>query len=172
MNVSAASFNINALVTQSSSSGRGVRGLNVAAQHRRDILELGGGGPLSAAAAQNMVLERAYARLASVVEGARAELGIPQGAVIDTSPDATAERILNFALGAFGRYSENHPELEGDAARSAFANFIGNAINQGIAEARDILGALNALNPDITSNIDRTALIIHTGLQDFVANGL
>ncbi|MBI3119084.1 MAG: DUF5610 domain-containing protein, partial [Candidatus Hydrogenedentes bacterium] len=104
--------------------------------------------------AQNMVYERAMEKLRAVVDEARAELGVPEGAVLDTSPDATAQRILDFALNFFDKYAEKHGLNDDEAGWKQFADFIGGAIGQGIYEARGILGALNALNPDISANID------------------
>ena len=137
----------------------------------KDTLELGKKNKVSTAQAQNVLLERAYNKLKSVVDQARADLGIPEGAVIDTSPEATADRIVEFALGAFQSYWGSHPELGEEEARGEFAAFIGAAIGQGIDEARGILGALNALNPEVDGNIDKTAAIIEQRLNDFIENG-
>jgi len=138
----------------------------------KDAVEFGKNGPLSNGQAMGIVLDRAYEKLLAVVNQAREELGIPQNAIIDTSPDATAERILNFALGFFDRYAKNNNLEDNEEGRAQFAEFIGAAIRQGISEARDILGALNSLSPDINANINKTADIIQQRLEDFVLNGL
>jgi hypothetical protein len=109
-------------------------------------------------------------KLRSVVTDARAALGIPEGTQIDTSPEATANRIADFALGAFDNWLKNHAGLADEDARKQFAGFIGGAIQQGISEARGILSSLNALNPDVNTNIDSTWDVIQTRLNDFVAN--
>ncbi len=119
----------------------------------------------------NMVLERTFEKLRAVVSEARRELGIPEGAVLDTSPEATANRIADFALGAFDRWYEDHAELGEDDARQQFTAFIGGAISQGIEEARGILTALNALTPEVNADIDTTYGIIQERLNDFAMNG-
>lgn len=138
----------------------------------RDTVEFGSAGVLTDRQTMSIVLERAMQKLYSVVEDARAALGIPDDAVIDTSPEATAGRIADFALGAFGKWWDNHGELGEEEARTQFADFIGGAISQGIEEARGILGALNALTPEVDGNIDRTAELIQQRLKDFVDNGI
>jgi hypothetical protein len=118
-----------------------------------------------------VVTEKSLEKLLSVVNDARAELGIPEGAIIDTSPEATAGRIVDFALGAFSRFQDNHPELQGEEARQAFSDFIGEAIQQGIQEARDILSALNALDEGTNTLIDNISQIIQDRLDLFVSGG-
>lgn len=137
-----------------------------------DRLELRTGSGLRVTDALDLVRERAYEQLRGVVEGARRDLGIPEGAIIDTSPEATAGRIVNFALGFFGRYAENNGLENDEAGRRQFAEFIGGAIGQGIDEARGILSAFQALSPEIAGNIDKTASIIAQRLEDFIQNGL
>lgn len=137
---------------------------------RRDSVAFGNAS-LTTSDAQRVLLERALDKLRSVVGEARAALGLPDEAVLDTSPEATADRIADFALGFFDRYALNHGLADDEAGRQRFVDFIGGAIAQGISEARNILGALNALNADISSNIDTTAAHIETRLSDFVQRG-
>lgn len=137
---------------------------------QKDTVQFGQ-GPLSTKESQQLLLERALGKLRSVVDDARKELGIPEGAIIDPSPEATADRILGFALNFFDRYAENNGLADDEAGRRQFADFIGGAITQGIDEARNILGALNAINPEVTAGIDKTAELIRTGLENFVTNG-
>lgn len=139
---------------------------------RTDELILGKGNRLSDEERTQIVVERALARLRSVVDDAREELGIPQDAQLDTSPEATADRIANFALGFWDKYAKKHGLEDNEEGRKAYADFIGGAISQGIDEARGILGALSALNGDVSSNIDKTANFITNRLDEFVKNDL
>lgn len=134
------------------------------------VVDIGRNTEVSAEQAMNMVYERSLAKLQSVVAEARAELGIPDDAVLDTSPEATAARIVDFALGLFDRWLANHPEYGEDEGRRAFSDFIGNAIGQGIEEARGILTALNALTPEVGGNVDTIASLVQQRLDDFAAN--
>lgn len=135
----------------------------------RDRLDLGQSGPLSTADAIKVVTERSVNKLLSVVNEARAALGIPEGTALDISPEATAGRIADFALGFFDVYRERYADLGDDEARQQFATFIGRAIGQGIEEARGILGALQALNPEVDNKIETIADLIQQRLNDFVA---
>jgi len=135
---------------------------------RVDQLVLGNNTPLSAQDKANLVVERALAKLKAVVGDARKELGLPEDAQVDTSPDATAGRITDFALGFFDNYAKKHGLQNDEAGRKAFADFIGGAINKGIDEARGILSSLSALDGNTSSNIDKTSDIIKQKLDDFV----
>lgn len=136
----------------------------------RDILDIGKGDPIGTIQSMNIVVERAMDKLRAVVSDARNALGIPEDAQIDTSPEATASRIADFALGAFDKWLKQHPGLADDDARQQFASFIGGAIQQGISEARGILNGLNALNPEVDGSINKTWDVIQGRLNDFVAN--
>ena len=127
---------------------------------------------LSEGDAQNIVLNRAFEKLRAVVAEAREALGIPEGQEVDTSPEATANRIADFALNFFAQYAENNGLADDEEGRAQFAEFIGDAINQGIDEARGILTALSALNDDTGSAIDQIAEFVQSRLDNFVANGL
>jgi len=136
----------------------------------KDILQLGKSDPVSTEQSMNIVLERSMEKLRAVVDDARKALGIPENAQIDTSPEATATRIADFALGAFDKWTKQHANLVDEDARKQFADFIGGAIQQGISEARGILGSLNALTDEVDGNINKTWDIIQGRLNDFVAN--
>ena len=172
MVTSISSSNVQALYSSISYDKEGQRltakSLSVSAQH--DTVQFGQGTPLSHDESMGVVFERAMEKLRGVVDEARAELGIAAGALLDTSPEATANRIADFALGTFDAYRRNHEELGDDEARQQFADFIGGAIQQGISEARDILSALNSLSGEVDNDIDATFEFIQARLDDFVAN--
>ena len=136
----------------------------------KDVLQIGVNAHIDSGQAMYIVLERSIAKLQAVVTEARDALGIPENAVLDTSPEATANRIADFALGAFSAWQKNHTDLGEEDARAEFAQFIGGAIQQGIEEARGILGALNALTPEVDANINHTWAIIQDRLDFFVGN--
>lgn len=143
------------------------RDLRVAAA-KKDMVEFGRNGSLTQEQTMQVVLERSFEKLRAVVSNARAELGLSEDDQLDTSPEATANRIADFALGAFSKWREGREGLSEEDARAQFASFIGGAIDQGISEARDILGALNALSGDVDANITKTSDIIRQRLAEFV----
>ena len=135
-----------------------------------DTVQFGLNGQLGSEQALGVVYERAMSSLQSVVSEARAELGLSENDVLDTSNEATANRIADFALGSFNAWWANHEELGEEDARGQFASFIGDAINQGIDEAKGILTALQSLTPEIETDISSISDIISERLADFVAN--
>lgn len=141
-------------------------------QSKSDSLQLGASGQVDAKQAIQIVNERMIAQLRAVVAEARASLGLPEGEELDISAEATAGRIADFALGFFGQYAKNNQLEDTEEGRQQYSDFIGKAINQGIAEARDILGALQALNPEVEDKITSIADLIQQRLADFVANGI
>lgn len=110
-------------------------------------------------------------KLESLVESAKADLGISSNTSLDVSPEATANRIVEFALLAFSQFQENHPELSEEDVRNEFVNFIGKAIGKGVEEARDILTGLNALSEEVDTDITSTVDIINQRLKKFAEQG-
>ncbi|PCI21763.1 MAG: hypothetical protein COB62_02570 [Piscirickettsiaceae bacterium] len=95
---------------------------------------------------------------------------------IDVSPEATANRIVSLSTAFFSQYQAVHNEFEDniEAARTAFTEVIRGGIDAGFAEAKDILDALDVLNGEIASNIDKTYELVQQQLDAFViaSNGL
>ncbi|MDQ1257105.1 MAG: hypothetical protein QG656_1707 [Candidatus Hydrogenedentes bacterium] len=139
-------------------------------EQRKDTLDLGDHEAVTNGQAMSIVLDRTYEQLKSVVGDARKALGIPENVLVDTSPEATATRIADFALGAYEQWRGNHADLAEADAKNQFAEFIGGAIDQGIEEAKGILTSLNALNDSVSQDIDTTRGLIQTRLEDFIAS--
>jgi len=87
---------------------------------------------------------------------------------IDVSPEATAERIVSMSTAFFPKFHEQHPEMSIEEAAESFNNIIGGGIEQGFAEAKDILSGLKVLEGDIADNIDTTYDLVQEGLKAFV----
>lgn len=83
------------------------------------------------------------------------------------SPEATAQRILDFSLSFYGR-SSMFKEAGGDTddARASFADYIGAAIQKGFDQAMGILG--KGITDQTASEIDKTHELVFGGLDDFV----
>ena len=87
---------------------------------------------------------------------------------IDTSPEATAERIVTFSTQFLASYREQHPEMDESESLSSFVTIISSGIDQGFGEAKDILSSLNVLEDEVTSTIDQTYELVQSGIQAFV----
>ena len=135
-----------------------------------DAVNIGQNPEAAAENAPSIVLERAIMRIRATVEQARVELGVPEGAELDTSAEATAGRIADFALGLYDKWRENNADLSEADARSNFASLIGNAVTQGVNEAREILGALQALTPEVEQTVNAIAELTQQRIEQFAAN--
>ncbi len=89
------------------------------------------------------------------------------GSGLDFSPEATANRIVSFAVGFFGSFQANHQE-DGPADQiDGFTEMIKGAVEQGFAEARDILEGIGDISPETASNIDATFNLVMSGIDEF-----
>ncbi len=117
--------------------------------------------------------------LKTAIEGINAELestlgtNAIQAAVdngIDVSPEATAERVVSLSTAFFAAYQDANPALDFNTALNQFVDVISGGIDQGFAEAREILDGLQVLEGDIASNIDATYELVQNKLAAFVEN--
>lgn len=86
---------------------------------------------------------------------------------LDVSPEATAGRIVSMSTAFFPAYQQQHPELDYEEQLDGFLSIISSGIDQGFAEARDILDGLQVLAGEIADNIDKTYDDVQSGLADF-----
>lgn len=86
---------------------------------------------------------------------------------VDVSPEATADRIVKGATAFYSAFKTQNSELSDDASLTEFLTVIGSGIEQGFAEAKDILNSLSVLDGDIENNIDLTYDFVQQGLADF-----
>ncbi|ACA85285.1 DUF5610 domain-containing protein [Shewanella woodyi] len=86
---------------------------------------------------------------------------------VDTSPEATADRIVSFATNFFSLYQEQNSNMSFDEQLTSFMEIIGGAIDQGFDEAKDILNGLQVLEGDIADGVDQTYSLVQDGLLAF-----
>ena len=84
------------------------------------------------------------------------------------SPQATAQRIVNFSTSFFGSFKENHADEAGQSQASDFAAMIKGAIEEGFASAQDILFGLGEISPDIQAGINETFELTMQGINSFL----
>ena len=89
---------------------------------------------------------------------------------LDVSPEATAERIVNLSTAFFSAFQDSNPDETGDEVLTHFLDVINSGIDQGFAEARDILDGLGVLEGTIASNIDLTYELVQEKLSIFEQN--
>lgn len=115
--------------------------------------------------------------LKTAIEGINAALGPVLGADaiqatrdsgIDTSPEATAERIVSLSTSFLGAFQEANPDLDFETSLTQFTELISSGIDQGFTEARSILDSLQVLEGDVATDIDTTYQLVQEKLNAFV----
>lgn len=86
---------------------------------------------------------------------------------VDTSPEATADRIVSFATQFFSIHQQQNSGMGFDEQLDSFMTIIGGAIDSGFKDARDILSGLKVLEGDIADGVDKTYSLVQEGLQTF-----
>ena len=129
---------------------------------------------LSIESANQILNDRIAEKLNAAFEEAGVDLDIReiQNQNLDTSPEATAKRIVSFATGFFGAFVQNQGEVQGEdqdetARLEDFMSLIGGAIDEGFAEALDILKGIADISGRIQDNVDRTYELVQNGLEEF-----
>ena len=72
----------------------------------------------------------------------------------DFSPEATANRIVEFATGFYGQYQANNPEMSEKEQLEGFSTMIKGAIEEGFAGAQEMLEGLGEIDSDVQAGID------------------
>jgi len=91
---------------------------------------------------------------------------------IDTSPEATAERIVSLSTAFFEGYAAQHPGKDREELATKFVALIRSGFEKGFNEAKDILNGLGVLNGSIADGIQRTYELVHKGYDDFLVSKL
>lgn len=86
---------------------------------------------------------------------------------IDTSPEATADRIVAFATGFYSRYKELNPGKSEEETLDSFMKIIGGGIEKGFNDAKDILKGLKVYEGEVESGVDKTYGLVMQGLNSF-----
>lgn len=86
---------------------------------------------------------------------------------IDTSPEATAERIVGFATAFYGRYKEQHPNVSDEENLNNFLKIIGGGIDKGFDDAKSILKGLQVYEGEVEEGVDKTYELVMKGLETF-----
>jgi len=91
---------------------------------------------------------------------------------VDTSPKATANRILSFSTAFFEGYAAQNPGKDRDQLATDFVALIRGGFEKGFNEAKGILEGLGVLKGEIATGIQRTYELVQQGYDDFLASKL
>ncbi|MRJ45364.1 DUF5610 domain-containing protein [Idiomarina loihiensis] len=86
---------------------------------------------------------------------------------VDTSPEATADRIVSFATNFYGRYKEMNPGESEEETLNNFMEAITGGIEKGFDDAKNILTGLQAYEGEVESGVDKTYDLVMKGLDSF-----
>lgn len=103
------------------------------------------------------------------IQEAGIDLRIETDGSIDVSPEATARRIADFAVGYHDAYNQSRAADPAPVRLSGFMSLIRGAIEEGFAEARDFLSSIQKLSDTMRDTIDRTFELTRGYLSDFQA---
>ncbi|WP_417436891.1 DUF5610 domain-containing protein [Idiomarina abyssalis] len=85
----------------------------------------------------------------------------------DTSPKATADRIVSFATNFYSRYKEINAGESEEEALNKFMEIIRGGIETGFKGAKDILTSFQVYEGDVESDVDKTYELVMKGLDNF-----
>jgi len=83
------------------------------------------------------------------------------------SPQATADRIVNFAVSFFPMFAADNPDMTFEEQVKAYQDMVEGAIDEGFKDALRILGALPN---DISAGIEQTRSLVSEKLDAFFSN--
>jgi len=91
---------------------------------------------------------------------------------VDTSPEATANRILSFSTAFFDKYAAQNPGKDPNQLATDFVAMIRGGFEKGFNEAKKILDGLGVLNGGVADGIQQTWNLVQKGYDDFLASKL
>ncbi|MGY5798814.1 DUF5610 domain-containing protein [Rheinheimera faecalis] len=86
---------------------------------------------------------------------------------VDTSPQATADRIVGFATAFYQKFSEQNPDMPEEERLDKFLSLVGGGVDKGFEDARGILDGLGVLEGKVSDDIDSTYSLIQEGFDKF-----
>ena len=121
---------------------------------------------------QALLFRAAIDRINEILGPELGENAIQGKANEDSSPEATAERILSLSTGFFDAYAAQHPDTPPEQLAQDFVELIRGGFEQGFKEATDILDGLGVFDGDIKDGIMKTYELVSKGYDDFLASKL
>lgn len=155
---------------ESAKGDRGDTAISVKQQLNVQILELSVKTSIqSGNESQALLFSAAIDRINEVLAPELGEDAIQAKAGEDSSPEATAERILSLSTGFFDAYAAQHPDDPPEKVAQDFVALIRGGFEQGFKEAADILDGLQVFDGDIKDGIMKTYELVSKGYDDFLA---
>lgn len=132
-----------------------------------DVLELS--GAIDNDYAQKVLKSSLAERLDKAFAEAGVEIDTQQllESGLDTSPEATAKRIVDFSTGFFAAFKNNNKSIKDTDQVDKFAALIKDAVEKGFDDAGQILKGIGELSGEVQGGIDKTFDLVMKGIDDF-----
>jgi hypothetical protein len=119
--------------------------------------------------AQTVLRDSLQKRLDSAIEAAGVELDSSEllAGTVDTSPEATAQRIADFALGFFETVKANNPDKSPTIQLDDFVGLIKGAVEEGFELARGILNDIGQIAAPVEADINKTFELVMERIAAF-----
>lgn len=108
-------------------------------------------------------------RLGAALEKAGVEMSVGElvSSETDTSPQATATRITDFAVSFYAAYQGNHQDQEGAVQLEGFVELVKGAVEEGFTGARELLDGFAEMSEEAEGDIDETFELTMRGIDAF-----
>ena len=112
-----------------------------------------------------LVFRAAIERLNEILAPSLGVEAIDNAEPDDYTPEKVADRIVSFATAFFGSFRKQHEDLSDKEALDAYMKIIGDAVDQGFNEAKNILKGLKVLEGDVSNTIEETYKLVQVVLH-------
>ena len=86
----------------------------------------------------------------------------------DTTPEATADRIVSGATSSFAAFQKQHPEMSDEEVLSHYMDLVRKGVDEGYSDAFETLKGLGAFEYDgVQSGVEQTKKLINKKLDEF-----
>ncbi|MCC7264368.1 MAG: DUF5610 domain-containing protein [Candidatus Latescibacteria bacterium] len=86
---------------------------------------------------------------------------------LDTSPEATAKRIVDFSTGFFEAFKNNNKDVKDTEQIDKFTALVKDAVKKGFEDAGQILDGIGQISGEVQGGIDQTFELAMKGIDDF-----
>ncbi len=128
-------------------------------------------GSVDRARSLQVVADKSLQKILEMTQLAAKELGYDLSTV-DTSPEAVSGRIADFAIGLFGLYQQQNPDMSEEDALVSYQSLINGAIDQGYNEALGVLSGLGVNDRGILDTAANTIQMAHDRFNKFIETRL
>ncbi len=137
------------------------------ANKEKDVAEIKKGVSITADMAVSVVVEKIVEKINESMPQAPISIKDLTELQDYTSPENTAQRIVDFSTKFYSNFLDNHPEIDKEKALEDFYNLMSNAIEKGFGEAYTKLQGFSGYTSDINNIVSETHDLVFKKLSDW-----